>query len=71
MIYLFSDGYTDQFGGPRGKKFMSKHFKEYLLSIHDLPMITQQHQLDQRIEEWKQESNQSQNDDICVIGLRL
>ena len=71
VIYLFSDGYTDQFGGPKGKKFMSKHFKEYLLSIHELPMITQQHKLDQRIEDWKLESNQHQNDDICVIGLRL
>jgi ligand-binding sensor domain-containing protein/serine phosphatase RsbU (regulator of sigma subunit) len=71
IVYLFSDGYVDQFGGPKGKKFMSKHFKEYLLSIHEFPMITQQHKLDQRIEEWKLESNQSQNDDICVIGLRL
>jgi len=71
IIYLFSDGYTDQFGGPKGKKFMSKHFKEFLLSIHELPMITQQHKLDQRIEEWKTEGSQSQNDDICVIGLRL
>ncbi len=71
VVYLFSDGYSDQFGGPRGKKFMSKHFKEYLISIHELPLITQQHKLDQRIEDWKLESNQSQNDDICVIGLRL
>lgn len=71
VIYLFSDGYTDQFGGPKGKKFMSKHFKEFLLSIHELPMITQQHKLDQRIEEWKSEGSESQNDDICVIGLRL
>lgn len=71
VVYLFSDGYSDQFGGPKGKKFMSKHFKEYLISIHELPMITQQHKLDQRIEDWKLESNQSQNDDICVIGLRL
>ena len=71
VIYLFSDGYTDQFGGPKGKKFMSKHFKEFLLSIQDLPMLTQQHKLDQRIEEWKKEGGESQNDDICVIGLKL
>jgi len=71
IIYLFSDGYSDQFGGPKGKKFMSKHFKEFLLSIHELPMITQQYKLDKQIEEWQLESNQSQNDDICVIGLRL
>jgi len=71
MIYLFSDGYIDQFGGPKGKKFMRKRFKNLLLSIHHLDMDTQKNQLDDSIKNWIQEAGEEQVDDILVIGIRV
>lgn len=77
-LYLFSDGYPDQFGGPKGKKFMSKSFKELLLEIQPKQMHEQCEILDNKIEEWKGypdtvEDNDhfEQIDDILVIGVRL
>lgn len=70
MMYIFSDGYQDQFGGPEGKKFMSKRFKELLLSIHAKPMVDQRKILDETIEAWKG-TNHKQIDDILVMGVRL
>ena len=76
-IYMFSDGYADQFGGKKGKKFKYKPFKELLLSIQDLPMNEQKQILDQRIEEWKNTVNEKtgqvaeQIDDIVVIGIKI
>jgi serine phosphatase RsbU (regulator of sigma subunit) len=69
MIYLFSDGYRDQFGGKDNMKFMSKKFNQLLLDIHQKPMAEQHAILDKTIEEWK--SGHSQTDDILVIGFRL
>jgi serine phosphatase RsbU (regulator of sigma subunit) len=69
MIYLFTDGYADQFGGPRGKKFRYKQFQELVLSIHHLPADEQEHRLDQAFREWK--SNLEQVDDVCVAGIRF
>ena len=71
MIYLFSDGYIDQFGGPKGKKFMRKRFKELLLSIHTNNMETQKVILDNTIKDWMLENNEEQLDDILVIGIRV
>jgi serine phosphatase RsbU (regulator of sigma subunit) len=68
-VYLFSDGYRDQFGGKDGTKFLSKHFNQLLLDIHQKPMAEQKKILDERIESWKGE--QSQTDDIMVIGFKL
>jgi serine phosphatase RsbU (regulator of sigma subunit)/Tfp pilus assembly protein PilF len=68
-VYIFSDGYPDQFGGPGGKKFRSRQFKELLLSIHDLPMNEQEKKLDEAIENWKGQTMQV--DDILVIGIRV
>ena len=68
-IYLFSDGYSDQFGGPDNTKFMTERFKRLLLDIHALPMDKQRQKLDNTIEEWKGESRQI--DDILVIGVRI
>ncbi|MEA1898226.1 MAG: SpoIIE family protein phosphatase, partial [Bacteroidota bacterium] len=68
-IYLFSDGYVDQFGGPNGKKFMSKAFKKLILDIQDQPMSKQEKILDERFEEWKGDLDQV--DDILVIGLKI
>lgn len=66
-IYIFSDGYTDQFGGKKGLKFMAKQFRELLLKIHTKPMINQMKFLDSTLEEWKGEH--SQLDDILVLGI--
>jgi len=69
IIYLFTDGYADQFGGPKGKKYSKKKFKEILLSIKDLPMNEQREALYNAHIEWR--NNQEQVDDICVIGVRV
>jgi len=68
-IYLFSDGYPDQFGGPKGKKFKYRPFKELLISISDKPMKEQKDILDRTIEEWK--GDLEQIDDILVIGVAV
>jgi len=68
-IYIFSDGYVDQFGGPRGKKFMIAPFKEMLLKLQDTPMTKQREMLDKTFEDWKGELEQT--DDVCVIGVRI
>ena len=67
-IYINSDGYVDQFGGPRGKKFMSRNFKKLLLEIQDVPMQDQGKILDDRLLAWQGEEH-DQVDDIIVIGI--
>ena len=69
-IYTFSDGYPDQFGGPKGKKFMYKRFKKLLMSINDKMMAEQHELLNQTIEEWMG-NTQEQIDDICVLGVMV
>ncbi|PCJ00167.1 MAG: hypothetical protein COB15_03265 [Flavobacteriales bacterium] len=69
VIYTFSDGYADQFGGPKGKKFMYKPFRELLLSIHQKPMDEQHHLLKNSFDDWK--GPMEQIDDVCVIGVRI
>ena len=69
IIYLFSDGYADQFGGPDGKKFMRKKFKALLLEIRELPMLVQRKELYSRLVEWQ--GRESQVDDICVFGIKI
>lgn len=68
-IYIFSDGYADQFGGPKGKKFKYNQFKEVILSLQSQPMEQQKNILEKTIEEWR--GNLVQIDDICVIGIRV
>lgn len=68
-IYLFSDGYADQFGGEKGKKFKTSQFKQLLTEIGHKPMQEQQEILVQRFEEWKGEIEQI--DDVCVVGIRF
>jgi serine phosphatase RsbU (regulator of sigma subunit) len=68
-LYLYTDGFADQFGGPKGKKYKGKSLNNHLLSIHQLPMNEQQAQLNQRFEEWR--GDLEQVDDVCVIGLKL
>ncbi len=68
-FYTFTDGYGDQFGGDRGKKFMVKNLKDLIVEIHAKPMDEQREILDARITEWMGERHQV--DDILVIGVRL
>ncbi|MNJ86044.1 Tetratricopeptide repeat protein [compost metagenome] len=68
-IYLFTDGYADQFGGANGKKFKYKQFKDSILTIHDRPMDEQKEHLETTFENWKGELEQV--DDVCVIGIRI
>ena len=68
-LYIFTDGYADQFGGSKGKKFKYKQLEEKLLTIHTLELTQQKEILDQTFEEWKY--NLEQIDDVCVIGVRV
>ncbi|MDX9752050.1 MAG: SpoIIE family protein phosphatase, partial [Flavobacteriales bacterium] len=68
MVYLFSDGYADQFGGPRGKKFLYRRFRELLIEIGGLPMEQQHDKLRHTFRTWRQ--GHEQVDDILVIGMR-
>lgn len=68
-IYLFTDGYADQFGGPLGKKFKYKKFQELLVEIQDNTIEEQKHVLNYHHEQWK--GSLEQVDDILVIGVRM
>ena len=68
-VYIFSDGYADQFGGPRGKKFMVNQFRRKLMELHQLSVDEQKSTLDSIIEKWRGE--QEQVDDILVIGFKV
>ena len=69
QIYLFSDGYADQFGGPKGKKFRYKQFKELLLNNSDKPMNIQKEILNNIHDKWR--GSLDQIDDILVFGLKI
>lgn len=69
MLYIFSDGYADQFGGSRGKKFKYKQMKELMISIYDKTLDEQHSVLKQSFYEWK--GDQEQVDDILLIGVRI
>lgn len=68
-IYTFSDGYADQFGGPKGKKFMYKRFKNLLVSISELSMEEQKVVLEKEFYQWKGDLDQI--DDVCVMGVKI
>lgn len=69
LVYTFTDGFADQFGGPAGKKFKYKQFEELLLSIHQLEMAEQKSRIELTFEKWKGQLEQV--DDVCVIGTRI
>jgi serine phosphatase RsbU (regulator of sigma subunit) len=69
MLYLYTDGYADQFGGPKGKKFKYRQLDELLQSNHQLPLKEQSGILNQTFENWK--GRLEQIDDVCIIGIRL
>lgn len=69
MIFLSSDGFADQFGGERGKKFMVKKFQQLLIDLYHLPLKEQQAKLHAKFEEWR--GSHEQVDDVLVIGIRI
>ena len=69
VLYLFSDGFADQFGGHKGKKYLTKRFREFLLKNAHLPLPTQKYKLEQELRQWQ--GNYAQTDDITVIGLKF
>jgi serine phosphatase RsbU (regulator of sigma subunit) len=69
IVYTFTDGYADQFGGPKGKKFKYKQLEDTLLANHHLPMEEQKTVLNTKFESWK--GNLEQVDDVLVIGIKI
>jgi serine phosphatase RsbU (regulator of sigma subunit)/tetratricopeptide (TPR) repeat protein len=68
-LYLYTDGYADQFGGPKGKKFKYKNLKEVLLSEYINKMSKQRDVIDEIFEEWRGELEQT--DDVTIVGLKI
>jgi serine phosphatase RsbU (regulator of sigma subunit) len=69
MLYLYSDGYADQFGGPRGIKFLTQNLRELLISIYSLSIIHQKETISSTIEDYQ--GNQKQVDDMLVMGVKI
>jgi serine phosphatase RsbU (regulator of sigma subunit) len=69
LIYMFSDGYADQFGGPNTKKFKYTALKALLLEIHGLPLEEQRNRLESTFLDWK--GDRAQTDDVLIVGLKL
>jgi serine phosphatase RsbU (regulator of sigma subunit) len=69
IIYALTDGFQDQFGGSKGKKFKIKNLKELLLQIAHLPMHEQEQKLAEEFATWK--GSNEQVDDVCLIGVRI
>ena len=68
-LYLFTDGFADQFGGIKGKKMMTKNFRNALTSMQSSPLSSHKEQLTRLFNEWK--GNFEQVDDVCVIGIEI
>lgn len=69
MLYLYTDGFADQFGGEKGKKFKYKPLNQLLTSISDLPLQEQKQKLDETFSNWK--GDLEQVDDVCILGIRI
>jgi serine phosphatase RsbU (regulator of sigma subunit) len=68
-VYVFSDGYVDQYGGNDRKKFKTHKFKELLLSVQSKSMEKQKQEIENTFEAWR--GNMEQIDDVCVVGVRV
>lgn len=68
-LYIFSDGYADQYGGPEGKKFMYRQMKELIIGMQNMTMEGQGEMMRRKMEEWK--GHLDQVDDILVVGIKL
>lgn len=71
IIYMCSDGFADQFGGSRHKRYTRKRLSDFLLQISAFPMPEQEDMLYAEYELWREEKGEDQTDDITVIGLRI
>ncbi len=74
VIYMYSDGITDQFGGPQGKKFSSNQFKELLKNISSKPLSEQKESIEKALDNWRNPNNgdsYEQIDDITVLGIQV
>ncbi|MFN8114567.1 MAG: tetratricopeptide repeat protein [Bacteroidia bacterium] len=69
VIYTFTDGFADQFGGPKGKKFKYSQLKNTFTNISHKPLKEQQYALNEQFEKWK--GSLEQVDDVCVIGFKI
>ena len=69
VLYIFSDGFADQFGGPRGKKFMLSNMQKLLRDHVEMPVEEQRNKIYNSFNTWKDRLEQI--DDVCVIGIRL
>ena len=69
ILYLLTDGFADQFGGSKGKKFKYRRLEEMLMSLATKPMAEQKAQLETEFRNWKGEMEQT--DDVCIIGIRV
>jgi len=69
ILYVFTDGFADQFGGNDGKKYKYRRFRHLLLNLHHLSMEKQHEILENNVIEWR--GNQEQVDDILVIGIEI
>jgi serine phosphatase RsbU (regulator of sigma subunit) len=68
-LYIFSDGFQDQFGGPKGRKFSKNRLEELLFEIHQRPMPEQKRILNKTLVDWMGDNRQM--DDIMIIGVRV
>jgi serine phosphatase RsbU (regulator of sigma subunit) len=68
-LYIFSDGYTDQYGGKSRKKLKSRRLKKLLLSVQEAPMDLQKRLMEDAFEKWR--GGNEQIDDVCAIGVRI
>ena len=68
-LYIFSDGFVDQFGGEKRKKFKTRNFKNLLLSVQEESMKNQKKLIEEAFDKWR--GSHEQIDDVCVIGVRL
>ncbi len=69
VLYLYTDGFADQFGGPKGKKFMYKRLNELLLSLNDKPIKDHKHILEDTFKAWR--GNLEQVDDVLIAGIKI
>jgi len=69
MLYIYSDGFADQFGGAKGKKYMVNKFRNFLASISSYEVQEQKQKLEEEFENWK--GGHDQIDDVCIMGVRI
>ena len=69
IIYLFTDGYSDQFGGEDDRKMSLRRFREMLMNIYTEEMSVQKRMLEEQLNTWM--NSETQTDDICVIGIKI